>query len=139
MNHGGQLAGGLIGLAWLVLGWWLIGVGRTHQRAAASWRPAVGQIVDKEGGTSGLFLRNPHVRYAAEDGTERIVRSRSHGDLWEPGQSVDILVDPQRPERIMLARTAQRGTPYAVIGWFIIVVAALTLVSSLMLAVWVPA
>lgn len=52
---------------------------------------------------------------------------------------MDILVDPQRPERIMLARTAQRGTPYAVIGWFIIVVAALTLVSSVMLAVWVPA
>lgn len=139
MNHAGQLAGALIGLAWLVLGWWFIGVGRTHQRAAATWRRAVGQIVDKDGGTEGLFLRNPHVRYAAADGTEVIVRSHSHGDLWEPGQSVDILVDPARPDRIMLARTAQRGTPYTVIGWFIIVVAVLTLLSSLMLALWVPA
>lgn len=139
MNHGGQLAGGLIGLAWLVLGWWMIGVGRTHQRARVLWRRAEGQIVDKHGGTEGLFLRNPHVRYVGADGSERVVRAHSRGDLWEPGQPVEILVDPDAADRIMLQRTAARGTPYIVIGWFIVVVAALTLVSSLMLALWVPA
>jgi hypothetical protein len=33
---------------------------------------------------------------------------------------------------------AARATPYVVIGWFIIVVGLLTLIASLMLAVWVP-
>lgn len=138
MNHAGQIAGGLIGLAWLVLGWWMIGVGRTHIRAAEHWRQARGVIVDKDGGTEGLFLRSPHIRYAAADGTQRIVPSRSRGDLWEPGQDVEIVVDPDDPDRVMIASRAERGTPYLVIGWFIIAVAVLTLVSSLMLAVWVP-
>ncbi len=136
-NHGGQLAGALIGLAWLGFGWWAIAVGNRHHRAGANWVRRRGQIVDKDGSTEGLFLRNPHVRYD-DAGIEQIARARSRGDLWEPGQAVDILVDPDRPGRIMLARTAQRGTPYVVIGWFLIVVAVLTLVSSLFLALWVP-
>ncbi len=138
INHGGQLAGGLIGLAWLILGWWMIAVGRRRGRAGVGWTPAVGTIVDKDGGTEGLFLRNPHIAYAGTDGSQRIVKSGSHGDLWEPGQQVDILVDPARPEHAVLATRAQRGTPYVVIGWFIIGIAVLTLASSWALAVWVP-
>ena len=137
-NHGGQVAGALIGLFWVVLGWWMIAIGRRRGRVGGDWLPAEGTIVDKDGGTEGLFLRNPHIRYAAPDGSEHIVASRSHGDLWEPGQSVDILVDPTEPGRAALLTHAARATPYVVIGWFIIVVGLLTLIASLMLAVWVP-
>ena len=137
-NHGGQIAGTLIGLFWVALGWWMIAVGRRRGRVGGDWVPAVGTIVDKDGGTEGLFLRNPHIRYAAPDGSQRTVASHSRGDLWEPGQSVEILVDPADSGRAVLRTHAARATPYVVIGWFIVVVGLLTLVASAMLAFWVP-
>ncbi|MBK7610894.1 MAG: hypothetical protein IPJ15_06335 [Actinomycetales bacterium] len=60
------------------------------------------------------------------------------GDLWEPGQSVEILVDPADAGRAVLRTHAARATPYVVIGWFIVVVGLLTLIASAMLALWVP-
>ena len=95
-------------------------------------------IRDRSGGTEGLFLRNPHIRYAAADGTEHVIASHSRGDLWEPGQSVDILVDPADPGRAVLLTHASRATPYVVIGWFIVAIGVLTLIASAMLAFWVP-
>jgi hypothetical protein len=138
VNHGGEIAGGLIGLVWVVLGVWMILVGRRRAREGVGWRAAAGTIVDKDGTTQGLFLRNPHVAYLDADGTRRVVRSGSHGDLWEPGQSVDILVDPDRPDHIVLVRGALRATPYLVIGWFIVLIGVLTLIASWMLYAWVP-
>lgn len=138
MNHGGELAGAIIGVAWVVLGGWWMAVGRRRSREGAGWIPAEGTIVDKDGSTEGLFLRNPSVAYVAADGTRRVARSGSHGDLWEPGQAVEILVDPADPQRIVLVRGAQRGTPYLVIGVFVVVVGVLTLIASWMLYAWVP-
>ncbi|MFZ1288150.1 MAG: DUF3592 domain-containing protein [Candidatus Phosphoribacter sp.] len=139
MNDAGEVAGTIIGLVWLAIGWWMIAVGRRRGCADGDWVHVVGQIVDKDGASEGLFLRNPHIRYDAPDGSTHLVASRSRGDLWEPGQDVAILVDPTDADRAMLLTHAQRATPYVVIGWFIIVIAILTLVATAMLAFWVPA
>lgn len=138
MNDAGALTGTAIGLGWLVLGWWMIRLGSTRTRAALAWRPAVGTIVDDGGGTEGVIVRRPHVRYAA-DGVERLAPSGSRGGVWEPGTAVEILVDPRDPQRVMLAQQAARGQPYQVLGWFLVVVAILTFVGSALLAFAPPA
>ncbi len=135
-NEAGELVGTLIGLFWVALGSWWVAIGRRRQDAAAGWDVVTGRIVDREGGAEGLLIRNPHLAYAARDGSQHRVRSRSRGDIWQPGQSVDVLVDPDRPERAMLVTHAERGTPFLVIGWFLVMSGVLTLIASVMLAVW---
>lgn len=137
-NHGGQLVGALIGIFWVMLGGWWVAIGRRRSVVAAHWQRVVGKIVDKNGGTEGLIARNPHLAYAASDGSAHRVPSHSRWDSWEPGQDVDVLVDPDVPGRAMLASHAERGGTYVVIGWFIVVVGVLTLIASLLLAVATP-
>ena len=138
MNDAGAVTGGLIGLVWLVLGWWMIRTGGRRTEAAEGWRRAVATVVDRGGGTTGVLLRHPYLRYAGPDGVLRVAPSRARGGVWEPGTTTDVLVDPERPERVMLLTHAERGQPYLVIGWFFVVVAVLTFVGSLLLVVAVP-
>lgn len=138
MNDAGAVTGGLIGLVWLLIGWAMIRTGARRSRAAQGWRRAVATVVDREGGTSGVLLRHPYLRYAGTDGAVRVAPSHSRGGVWEPGTTTDILVDPEGPERVMLLTRAERGHPYLVIGWFLVIVAALTFVGSLLLVVAVP-
>ncbi len=130
MNDAGAITGTAIGLVWLLLGWWMIRLGATRNRAAAGWDRAVGTIVDRDGSTDGLIARHPHIRYAGPDGTELVVPSGSRGGVWEPGTEVDVLADPTDPQRVMLLAQAERGQPYQVLGWFLVVVAVLTFVGS---------
>ncbi|MGV1009205.1 MAG: hypothetical protein ACOYBY_11445 [Dermatophilaceae bacterium] len=138
MNDAGAVTGGLIGLVWLLIGWWMIRTGTRRTLAAQGWRRTVATLVDREGGTAGVLLRHPYLRYAGSDGAVRVVASRSRGGVWEPGTSTDILVDPHEPERVMLLTHAERGQPYLVIGWFLVIVAVLTFVGSVLLVVAVP-
>lgn len=139
MNDAGAVTGAAIGLVWLVLGWWMIRLGASRNRAAAGWDRAAGTIVERDGRTDGVIARHPHVRYAGPDGTERIAPSGSRGGVWEPGTPVEVLLDPGDPDRIMLAQRAERGQPYQVVGWFLVVVAILTFVGSALLAFSPPA
>ncbi|MBK8867311.1 MAG: DUF3592 domain-containing protein [Dermatophilaceae bacterium] len=134
MNAAGEIAGALIGLVWLVMGVWMVAIGRRRTAALGGWVAAEGTIVDRHGDTDGLLVRNPHVRYVAPDGSEHVVASKSRGDLWEPGQAVDIRVNPANPAEAMLDTHAGRAQAYLVVGWFIIVVAILTFVGSALLA-----
>lgn len=138
MNDAGALTGAAIGLAWLLLGWWMIRTGKRRTKASLGWLRMVATVVDREGGTSGVLLRSPHLRYAGPDGALRVIPSGSRGGVWEPGATVDILVDPGRPGHVMTVAHGARGYPYVVIGWFLVVVAALTFAASLLLAVAVP-
>ncbi|HOF63731.1 MAG TPA: DUF3592 domain-containing protein [Dermatophilaceae bacterium] len=134
VNAAGEIAGALIGLAWLVMGIWMVMIGRRRTRSAHEWVAAEGTIVDRHGDTDGLLVRNPHIRYAAPDGTSHTVPSKSRGDLWEPGQTVGIRVNPANPAEAMLDTHAGRAQAYLVVGWFIIVVAVLTFIGSALLA-----
>ena len=129
-----SLLPGALGLVWLVMGVWMVAIGRRRTAALGGWVAAEGTIVDRHGDTEGLLVRNPHVRYVAPDGSEHVVASKSRGDLWEPGQAVDIRVNPANPAEAMLDTHAGRAQAYLVVGWFIIVVAILTFVGSALLA-----
>ncbi len=138
MNDAGAVTGGLIGFAWLLIGMWMIRTGARRTEAAQGWRRAVATVVDRDGGTSGVLLRHPYLRYAGPDGAVRVAPSRARGGVWEPGTTADVLVDAEQPDRVMLVTHAERGQPYLVIGWFLVVVAVLTFVGSLLLVVAVP-
>jgi len=138
VNDAGAVTGGLIGLVWLLIGWRMIRIGGQRTKAALGWSRAVATVVDRGGGTTGVLLRHPYVRYAGPDGGMLVAPSRSRGGVWEPGTTTDILIDPDQPEHVMLAMHAARGHPYVVIGWFLVIVAALTFVGSLLLVVAVP-
>jgi hypothetical protein len=129
VNAAGEIAGALIGLVWLVMGVWMVAIGRRRTAALGGWVAAEGTIVDRHGDTEGLLVRN-----VAPDGSEHVVASKSRGDLWEPGQAVDIRVNPANPAEAMLDTHAGRAQAYLVVGWFIIVVAILTFVGSALLA-----
>ena len=74
------------------------------------------------------------MRYVAPDGSKHEVPSKSRGDIWSPGQPVDIVVNPAAPGQAMLATHAGRAQVYLVVGWFIIVVAVLTFIGAALLA-----
>jgi hypothetical protein len=136
MSETGALAGGVIGIAWVVLAVWMVRTGQ-RLRSAAAWTPATGTIVGEGGSTEGLILHHPHVRYADADGEVRVVSLGAKG-TWPVGADVDVLVDPTDPTAVMPLARAERGQPYIVIGWFIGVVGFLTLVGAALLAVAVP-
>ena len=82
----------------------------------------------------GYRRRQDPASGGAGEGSEHVVASKSRGDLWEPGQAVDIRVNPANPAEAMLDTHAGRAQAYLVVGWFIIVVAILTFVGSALLA-----
>jgi hypothetical protein len=138
VNDAGAVTGAAIGLVWLLLGWWMIRTGGRRTKATLGWLPAVATVVDRDDQTSGVLLQHPYLRYTGADGAIRVVPSGSRGGVWEPGTTVDILVDPAQPGRVMTAAHGARGYPYVVVGWFLVVVAVLTFAGSLLLAVAVP-
>lgn len=138
MNDAGALTGTAIGLVWLALGWWMIRTGKRRTRASLGWLRTVGTAVDRDGETSGVLLQHPCLRYAGPDGAIRVAPSGSRGGVWEPGATVEILVDPAQPGRVMTVAHGDRGYPYVVVGWFLVIVAILTFVGSLLLVVAVP-
>lgn len=138
MNDAGAITGAAIGLVWLVIGWWMIRTGGQRTKASLGWLRTAATVVDRDGETSGVLLRHPYLRYAGPDGAVRVVPSGSRGGVWEPGATVEILVDPRRAGHVMTAAHGERGYPYVVIGWFLVVVAVLTFAGSLLLAVAVP-
>lgn len=134
----GVLAATVIGVLWLVAAWLLLRAGRRRTTGATRWLRDEATVCHRDGSTDGVLTSRPYLRYAGPDGRQRIRPSGSRGGMWSPGSTVPVRIDPQHPDRVMLHSAATRGVVYVVLGWFLVVVAVLTLASAAMLQWFVP-
>ena len=148
----------LLGLASILLGYWLRWKRAKASRIAAGWPSADGVIltahVEHERNSDGPDDYVARVRYSYSVGLQRqegdciraggttVYRNESaaHGAIapYRPGERVLVRYDPQRPNRSVLevASAPDRLRDWVIFGAFLIVSAAYALVTVLFPELW---
>ena len=114
MNDAGEVAGTIIGLVWLAIGWWMIAVGRRRGCADGGWGHVVGQIVVKDGAAEGVVpVRHLETVATQPAGGEVLVRRAElvAGAAWDAfaarpgiGDALLVALDDAAPGCVVALR-----------------------------------
>lgn len=148
----------LLGLASILIGYWLRGNRAKASRIAASWPAADGVImtaqVEHERNSDGPDDYVARVRYSYSVGLQRregdciraggatMFRNESAAQIaiapYRPGERILVRYDPQRPDRSVLeiAPAPDRLRDWVIFGVFLILSAAYALVTVLFPDLW---